>query len=208
MCYDTVDRRRRSELHTKVRILLRLFLTMNLTIYHFDSAFTIVSPGISSSVQSMPIRTVGVGVPPSGPMDPIAFQAGNILVDNPVETEGIELVVPPRAPSLTKALAFIAHFHVNSVVAVTGAAATVTVDGQEKSTWTAFSVPANSKLVINGALGDSCPGGGLRAYLSIQGGLPGIPEYLGSKSTSMGFGGYQVRPIFHSLCSKSLIEMV
>lgn len=128
-------------------------------------------------------------------MDPISFQAGNMLVGNQVETEAIELVVPPCAPSLSKPLAFVAHFHVDAIAAVTGAATTITVDGQTKNAWSSFSVPAGSKLIINGAIGDSSQGGGLRAYLTITGGLPGIPEYLGSKSTSMGFGGYQVSHI-------------
>lgn len=156
------------------------------------SAFTIISPGISASVQSLPARTIGLGVPPSGPMDALAFQAGNMLVGNPLEAEAIELVVPPRAQSLAKALSFVAHFHVDAVVAVTGAAMTIKVDGATRGAWSAFAVPTGSKLAINGAVGDSSQGGGLRAYLTIKGGLPGIPGYLGSKSTSMGFGGYQV----------------
>ena len=38
-------------------------------------------------------------------------------------------------------------------------------------------------------------GGGFRTYVAVQGGLPDVPEYLGSKSTSMGFGGYQGRAL-------------
>ena len=58
-------------------------------------------------------------------------------------------------------------------------------------------VPEGSKVEIGGVKG----GKGLRAYLAIRGGFLGIPTYLGSKSTSMALGGYQVNhsvtfPIF------------
>ena len=53
--------------------------------------------------------------------------------------------------------------------------------------WGRFHVPAKSKLSL-GNVGKA----GFRAYLAIKGGFPEIPAYLGSKSTSMGLGGYQV----------------
>lgn len=158
------------------------------------SAVTIVSPGLSTSVQSLPARDIGLGIPPSGPMDTLAFRAGNGLVGNPLEYEGLELVVPPKGAGRSSALTFSAIFHVKAVVAVTGANASVHIDGREVPTWARLVVPAGAKLTIGGLRSDE--EGGLRAYLLIAGGFPSIPKYLGSKSTSMGSGGYQVRWIF------------
>lgn len=56
-------------------------------------------------------------------------------------------------------------------------------------------VVAGEKLAIGGPRASEDDSGGLRAYLAIFGGLPGIPQYLGSKSTSMGTGGYQGRAL-------------
>ena len=58
------------------------------------------------------------------------------------------------------------------------------------NTWIRISVPAGGVLeLIEDTRGES---GGFRTYVAVKGGFPDIPQYLGSKSTSMGFGGYQV----------------
>lgn len=124
-------------------------------------------------------------------MDPIAFQAGNIIVGNSLGREGLEIVVPPTGGG-TK---FAAIFHVQASIAVTGAQSVVTIDGECVPMWGRLAVPAGTKLSIGGPMPEensSQTGGGLRAYLNISGGFPGVPEYLGSKSTSIGIGGYQV----------------
>ncbi|EJD01957.1 uncharacterized protein FOMMEDRAFT_109008 [Fomitiporia mediterranea MF3/22] len=158
------------------------------------NAFAIISPGIQTSVQSLPTRDTGLGIPPSGPMDPLAFQAGNALIGNPFGCEGLELVIPPKSSGHARSLSFIALFYVEAVVAVTGAHAIVTVDGREAPTWGRIIVPRGAKLVIGALHPDTeYSSGGFRAYLAVLGGFPRIPEYLGSKSTSMGSGGYQGR---------------
>ncbi|KAH8094908.1 allophanate hydrolase subunit 2-domain-containing protein [Cristinia sonorae] len=159
------------------------------------SAFTVVSPGINTTVQSLPTRNTGLGIPPSGPLDPLSFQAGNIIIGNQPECEGLELVVPPRSTGRAGGLSFSATFHVKAVISLTGAPATLTVDGEEHNTWTRVEVPAGAKVVISGPKEGKETGGGLRGYLLIAGGLPGIPEFLGSKSTSLGIGGYQGRAL-------------
>ena len=136
-------------------------------------------------------------------MDPLSFQAGNAIIGNKFECEGLELVVPPTSAH-TGGMSFSAFFHSKTIVAVTGAPATVLVDGREYDSWTRIEVPAKSKVTITGPSNKSdLSGGGLRAYILIAGGFPGIPEYLGSKSTSLGFGGYQVCDVVvqcQSLC--------
>ncbi|OBZ73034.1 putative urea carboxylase [Grifola frondosa] len=68
------------------------------------------------------------------------------------------------------------YFHTAAVIAVTGAPVLVTV--------------------VVGTIKNA----GFRAYLAIRGGFPEIPLYLGSKSTSMGLGGYQGRALAAGDC--------
>lgn len=158
-----------------------------------------MSPGINATVQALPTRDIGLGIPPSGPMDPLSFQAGNIIVGNSPECEGLELVIPPTSSGYSSGTSFIAIFHARAVIAVTGAPASVQVDGQELANWAAIEVPAGSKVHIGGPSSTrDALGGGLRAYLLFKGGFPAIPEYLGSKATSLGIGGYQVTIAFYS----------
>ncbi|CAL1694912.1 unnamed protein product [Somion occarium] len=165
-------------------------------VQYTPDAMTVLSPGIHTTVQSLPNRDIGLGIPPSGPMDPLAFQVANLLVKNSVQCEGLELVIPPKNAGRSSGLLFSALFHVRAVVAVTGANAIVQIDGQIVPTWTRLVVGPGAKLVIGCMHSDgSTSGGGLRAYLAIGGGFPGIPSYLGSKSTSMGGGGYQGRAL-------------
>lgn len=126
-------------------------------------------------------------------MDPLAFQAGNAIIGNDLESEGLEVVVPPRGGGA--GLKFSVLFHVDCVVAVSGAPAGVTIDGREAGMWVPLAIAAGEKLAIGGPRDSEDESGGLRAYLAILGGLPGIPLYLGSKSTSMGMGGYQGRAL-------------
>ena len=121
---------------------------------------------------------VGRGIPRSGPLDPLAHRAANVLAGNAPGTATLEITL--RGPVL--------HFHTSAVVALAGAPADVTVDDMSMPLWTRVLISAGATLRI-GTVRD-----GARCYLAVQGGLPGIPEYLGSKSTSVGLGGYQVRP--------------
>ncbi|KAI0368220.1 urea carboxylase [Pilatotrama ljubarskyi] len=143
-------------------------------------AFTVLSGGLETTVQDYPGRRIGLGIPRSGPMDSYAFRVANVLVGNDAGTEGFEL-------TLTGCRLV---FYTPAVVAVTGASVKVTVNGTEVPMWQSTVVPAGGKLVIGNA-----KGAGMRMYLAIKGGFPEIPKYLGSKSTSLGLGGYQGRAL-------------
>lgn len=161
-------------------------------------AVTIVSSGLDMTVQDLPGRVMGLGLPRSGPMDYMAFQAANLLVGNKPSTEGLEIIVMPSVPAVFT-------FHVPTIIAVTGKPTSlrITSDGghddklgaeSPKDTvgmWRTLSVPGGAKLHIEDTSNyeDSR---GFRVYLAVRGGFPNIPEYLKSKSTSMGLGGYQV----------------
>jgi urea carboxylase len=144
---------------------------------------TVLAASVEMTVQDFPGRNTRLGIPRSGPMDSLAFCAANILVGNSAGTEGLELVILPGSPSTFQ-------FHVSAVVAVTGKNVAVEVDGNGMQMWSRIIVPPGGSLSLSSPPGIS--GSGWRSYLAIRGGFPSIPKYLGSKSTSMGLGGYQV----------------
>ncbi|ESK90672.1 urea carboxylase [Moniliophthora roreri MCA 2997] len=150
-------------------------------------SFTVVSGGLDSTIQDYPGRTTGLGIPRSGPMDYVAFRVANILAGNPQATEGVEAIVIPDVELEL-------HFHVETVIAVTGKRLSVFVNDEQVDMWSRIIVPADGKLLLQ-ALPTETGASGLRSYLAVRGGFPQIPEYLNSKSTSMGLSGYQGRSL-------------
>ncbi|GAA4264505.1 urea carboxylase [Frondihabitans peucedani] len=148
-----------------------------------DPRIDVVSPGLQTTVQDLPGR-IGywqVGVPPSGPFDPVSLAEANLAVGNPDGAPALEITA--TGPVLT--------FSAASVVAVTGAEAPVTLDGVAVPLWEPFDVAAGQTLSVG-----TIPGPGLRAYLAVRGGID-VPAYLGSASTFTlgGFGGHAGRAL-------------
>ncbi|OCH84481.1 urea carboxylase [Obba rivulosa] len=143
-------------------------------------AMTVKNGGLETTVQDFPGRRVGLGIPRSGPMDSLAFRVANILVGNAPGTEALEITL--TGCELV--------FHVSAVIAVTGAAAPVTMNGDKVTMWQSVLMDAGGRLRVG-----AVKGGGFRVYLAIKGGFPEIPTYLSSKSTSMGLGGHQGRSL-------------
>jgi urea carboxylase len=139
--------------------------------------------GTHATVQDYPgrLRFWNVGVPPSGPMDDLAFRLANQIVGNTPGLAGLELT--GKGPTL--------QFGVDSVVALTGACMTAELDGLPVSFWQPIRVTAGSVLVLGGI-----QGAGARSYLAVKGGFD-VPEYLGSRSTfTLGqFGGHVGRAL-------------
>jgi urea carboxylase len=160
--------------------------TMTSFLQSFDyapHAIDVVSAGAYTLIQDLPGRpTVGKGIPHSGPMDPMAFQIGNMLVGNPRGKEGLEITL--SGPDL--------RFIAPAIVALCGAPMEATVDGKEMPLWTSVRIEAGSRLKIGKTIG-----GGCRSYLAVQGGFPAVASYFGSKSTSplVAIGGYQGRAL-------------
>jgi urea carboxylase len=148
-----------------------------------DPRIDVLSPGAMTTVQDLPGRLGHwqVGVPPSGPMDPLSLREANLALGNPVSAPGLEITA--TGPTL--------RFSTDSVVCVTGAPAPVTLDGVEVPMWEPVEVPAGSTLAIGTATGP-----GLRLALAVRGGLD-VPHYLGSASTFTlgGFGGHGGRAV-------------
>jgi len=150
--------------------------------YHAQT-IDILSPGVQTTIQDYPGR-LGywhIGVPPSGPMDALAFRMANQLVGNLDEAAGLEITF--AGPTL--------RFNCDSVIAVTGAPISVQLDGEDLSLWCSHKVKAGMVLQFSKTTHHGC-----RAYLAVQGGFQ-VENYLGSKSTfTLGqFGGHAGRTL-------------
>ncbi|MDZ4100583.1 MAG: urea carboxylase [Hydrogenophaga sp.] len=147
--------------------------------YH-PATIDVIEPGVQTSVQDWPGRQGywDVGVPPSGPMDMRAHRAANALVGNAADAAALEITL--AGPTL--------RFNTATTVAVTGAPAKVTLNGESVSMWQAIDVPAGGTLAVG-----RCEHG-VRLALAVAGGLD-VPLYLGSRSTfTLGqFGGHAGR---------------
>ena len=143
----------------------------------------VIAPGAQTTIQDFPGRLGywDVGVPPSGPMDALAFRLANRLVGNCEEAAGLEMTL--AGPTL--------RFNHDTVIALTGAAMEATLDGEPIACWQSISVKRGQTLVIGRATGE-----GMRGYLAVAGGFC-VPEYLGSRSTFIlgQFGGHGGRAL-------------
>ncbi|MCC5649863.1 urea carboxylase [Nostoc sp. XA013] len=165
------------------------FIQGNITT-KFTNSFTyrpntidVLVAGTMTTIQDYPGR-VGywnVGVPPSGPMDSLAFRLGNRILGNPEAAAGLECTL--SGPAL--------RFNCDTVICLTGAQMKATLDKQLIPYWTAIPVKAGSTLRLGNIQGD-----GFRTYISVQGGFD-VPDYLGSKATFTlgGFGGHGGRAL-------------
>ncbi|MEE9199480.1 MAG: biotin-dependent carboxyltransferase family protein [Dehalococcoidia bacterium] len=141
----------------------------------------VVEPGLLTTVQDLGrYGYLRHGVPISGAMDPFALRVANILVGNPEGEACLEItVMGPRLSFLS-----------DSLIALTGADLTPTLDGEPLPMWEAVAVRGESTL----SFGESRDGS--RAYLALAGGID-VPTVMGSRSTYLkaGLGGLEGRPL-------------
>ncbi len=139
--------------------------------------------GLQTTVQDYPGRTGywKVGIPPSGPMDALAFRVGNHLVGNSEGAAGLEMTATGST----------LQFEGDAVVALTGAQMVADLDGQGVPWWESVLVQKGQVLRLGPVQGE-----GFRSYLLIRGGIR-VPRYLGSRATFLfgEFGGYQGRAL-------------
>jgi urea carboxylase len=145
---------------------------------YLSHTIRVSSGGLATTVQDYPGR-LGywhVGVPPSGPMDSLAFRLGNRLLGNAEGAAGLEITAV--GPTL--------HFDHAATVCLAGATCVALVDGNTVPLYRPVRMDAGQTLRIGRVNGP-----GLRAYLLFQGGLD-VPPYLRSRSTfTLGqFGGH------------------
>ena len=144
----------------------------------FCATLRVISPrtievldgGTQTTVQDYPGR-IGyweVGVPPSGPMDALAFRLANRLVGNDEARRR-------TGDHADRADAAFQHRRRRSASPARRCARSST--GQPVPFWEPVQVQAGQTLVL-GAL----EGAGCRTYLAVRGGLD-VPDYLGSRAT-------------------------
>jgi len=142
-----------------------------------------LSGGASTTVQDYPGRLGywDVGVPPSGPMDALAFRLGARLLGNAETAAGLEIT--GLGPTLV--------FNAPTTACLTGALLEATLEGRPLAPFTPFEIAAGETLKLG-----RVTGGGLRAYLMVAGGFD-VPDFLGSRSgfTLGGFGGHAGRAL-------------
>jgi antagonist of KipI len=120
------------------------------------------------------------GVPVAGAMDCFAATVANRLVGNPDQAAVLELTL--KGPEL--------QFERKTVIAITGADLSPTIDSGGVPLWESIVVSRGSRLSFCGRRA------GARAYLAIAGSLD-LPLVLGSRSThcSSKTGGLEGRPL-------------
>src|SRR5262245_10195727 len=156
------------------------FLT---SVVYQPNALEVLEAGTQTTVQDYPGR-LGywhVGVPPSGPMDMLAFRIVNRLVGNPETAAALECTI--SGPSL--------RFHADALIAIAGADMRPMLDGEHAPLWRSIEVRTGSTLQLASAADT-----GLRAYIAVRGGID-VPQYLGSRSTFIlgKFGGHAGRTL-------------
>jgi antagonist of KipI len=106
------------------------------------------------------------GIPPSGPMDRDSFVLANRLVDNDDGDAGLEgTLIGPRFEAMAPC-----------AIAVTGAAASVTVNGAPAKMWRSLTLRAGDVVKLGPAMA------GVRTYVAFSGGV-GVAPVLGSRAT-------------------------
>ncbi len=150
---------------------------------YFPTSIDVLDGGVMTTIQDYPGR-VGywnIGVPPSGPMDHLAFRLANKLVGNAEGVAALEITL--IGPTL--------KFNTNAVIAVTGPNMALDLDGAPLQMWQSHFIKAGSVLKLGKVQDEGC-----RTYLAVKGGFD-VPDYLGSKSTfTLGqFGGHGGRAI-------------
>lgn len=192
----------------------------------------VVSPGMYSSVQDYPGR-IGrdkwrVGIPPSGPMDPLSHRLANRLVNNPDGAAALELTVRGASHQglawwpacvlatcvawltsgvscrdLWCALATTRHQYMGPTLTFNKPAVIALTGARMQADLDGNAVPYHKSVQVQAGatltLG-SIDGAGARTYLAIAGGFDAEP-YLGSKST------FPPGTLAHGLCCTAVAAL-
>nr|XP_018917734.1 PREDICTED: urea amidolyase-like [Bemisia tabaci] len=168
----------------------RAFTRLLDTFAFSPSVVEVLEPGTYSTIQDYPGRLGywDIGVPPSGPMDDLAFRLANRIVGNHASAAGLEFTL--QGPTL--------KFHCAALISLTGAQCPAELDGQPVSYWRPVDVQAGQVLKLGRATS------GCRTYLAVRNGFD-VPLYLGSRSTFVlgQFGGHAGR----TFCPSDLLPI-
>jgi biotin-dependent carboxylase-like uncharacterized protein len=145
----------------------------------------VIEPGLATTVQDRGrFGYQHVGVPISGPLDPIAFRLANVLVGNPENTGALEIrLLGPTLRIETECVR----------VALCGTTTPLEILGAEARiipSWRSVLLPLGSIFRIGALKDTSC------CYLAVEGGFD-VPSVLGSQSTFArgALGGFHGRAL-------------
>ncbi|WP_319518719.1 biotin-dependent carboxyltransferase family protein [uncultured Martelella sp.] len=141
----------------------------------------VAKAGLMVTVQARP-RTgyLAAGVSPSGPMDEDAFDIAQTLVGNDTEAAALEFAQFGGSYNVSEP----------TLVAVTGGAAQVSIDGRPVPCWESHLLKPGQRLDV-GAIR-----GAMWGYIAFSGGID-VPVLLGSRATHVrnAMGGFKGRPL-------------
>jgi len=164
-------------LHTEEFKAGRVYTSMLDGFHPAEPAIEVLDGGVQTTVQDFPGRTGywDIGVPPSGPMDTLAFRIGNRLLGNEEGAAGLEMTLHGGSYRFRDEMRF----------CLTGADMKAELDGVPVPLYTPVQAQAGAVLTLGEAAS------GMRTYLLVAGGLD-MPLTLGSASTFTlgGFGGH------------------
>jgi biotin-dependent carboxylase-like uncharacterized protein len=133
----------------------------------YDRSITVLSPGLFTTIQDEGRwGHQHLGVPVSGPMDPLAHRLANVIVGNARDAATLEATL--AGPAL--------RFDQPATTAVTGGDLSVTLDGADVPRDAAVACRAGSVLRFGERRS------GARAYVAVGGGIA-TPAVLGSRAT-------------------------
>ena len=142
---------------------------------------TVRQPGLQTTIQSRPRTGLRhLGVPSSGPADPLSMALANRLVGNAAFEPALETTLTGVA----------LEFHAEATIAITGATAQCSLNGQAVQQHATVAVVSGDVLVVGAAEA------GVRSYVAFAGGLL-ADRVLESESTYLpaAFGGYKGRAL-------------
>ena len=148
-----------------------------------DPTLEVIDAGLQTTVQDYPGRPgkLAEGYFPAGAMDHVGLRAANLLVGNALGDAALEITLGAVKLKTKR----------EATVAVTGADAPLSIDGESVDMWASHRVPAGAEIAVGIAEGP-----GFRQYLAVGGGIA-VPELFGSRSTyTMGaLGGHEGRQL-------------
>ncbi|MCF2947795.1 biotin-dependent carboxyltransferase family protein [Paraglaciecola aquimarina] len=130
-------------------------------------SFTVISPGMLTTIQDCGrFRQAHLGITTGGAADNNAFMCANQLLKNSEDAPALEINFG--------GLQLIANSA--TTIAITGAQAPISINGEVKANWQCHHLNKNDKLDIGFATS------GCRIYLAVSGGFI-VPSQFGSTST-------------------------
>ncbi|GHF83510.1 biotin-dependent carboxyltransferase family protein [Thalassotalea marina] len=134
---------------------------------NISASFTVVKPGVLTTIQDLGrFQQAHLGITTGGPADKEAFSLANQLLNNPENAPALEVNFGD--------IELVANC--NTTIAVTGAQAKISINGNPKANWQCHHLSTGDKLHIDFTTK------GCRVYIAVSGGFS-VSRQFGSAST-------------------------